>query len=141
MYLNSKLYSRVHELAEQLMQASQKQDDAVFETLYSELKAICLEHESLESNHPVQWEALADFTPDYHEALDIYKKALQLAIDGKERDFVSSIYFSMASLHGELGEKEQALEYLELAEASAKRSADKELISDIKDLKEFLSED
>jgi len=141
MYLNTKLYTRVHELAEQLMASAQKQDDEAFDALYSELKAICTDNEALETNHPVQWEALADFTPDYQEALTLYKKALQLALDGKERDIESSIYFSMASLHGELGEKEQALEYLAEAERSAKRSADKELISDIKDLKEFLMDD
>lgn len=141
MYLNTKLYARVHELAEQLMQSAQKEDDEAFEALYSELKSICTDNEALDTNHPVQWEALADFTPDYQEALELYKKALQLAVDGKERDIESSIYFSMASLHGELGEKEQALEYLAEAERSAKRSADKELISDIKDLKEFLMDD
>jgi tetratricopeptide (TPR) repeat protein len=141
MYLNTKLYARVHELAEQLMKSAQKEDNEAFDALYNELKAICADNEALDTNHPLQWEALADFTPDYHEALGIYKKALALAVEGKERDFVSSIYFSMASLHGELGEKNQALEYLELAETSAKRSADKQLISDIKDLKEFLSED
>lgn len=141
MYMNTKIYKQVRELAEQLMNAAQKQQDEEFDGLYQTLKSICEENEGGESNHPVQWETLADFTSDYEEALVIYEKALGLAKEINERQFISSIYFSMASLQGELAKTEQALELLAQAEDSAQGSSDKQLIADIKDLKAFLLED
>jgi len=57
--MNTKVYKAVHDLAEKLMAAANKNDTKQFESLYAELKAICIENENTAKDHPVQWETLS----------------------------------------------------------------------------------
>lgn len=132
--MNTKIYKRVHSLAESLMKSAQKQDQVTFDALYSELNKICLENEGQEKDHPVQWETLADFTDDFSEAAKIYKKALTLAEEIQSADFCSSIGFSLASMLIELGETEQALIELKKAKEISANIEDKALKNEIHDL-------
>jgi len=108
--LNTKLYKRVHSLAETLLNAAHKNDSSLFDKLYEELKQLCLENENSGKNHPVQWETLADFTEDADEALTVYKKALDYAEASSENDYIASIHYSMAIILKEMGQSEQALD-------------------------------
>lgn len=137
--MNTKIYKAVHSLAEKLMAAANRNDDKTFGSLYAELKAICVDNESTDKDHPVQWETLADFTEDYDEAIAGYEKALAKATEINSKDFMSSIAFSMARLQIELGLTEAAKENLQAAKISANKIEDKELKSEIHDLLESLS--
>ena len=132
--MNTKIYKAVHDLAEKLMRAANRQDREQFDPLYAELKAICVEHENSEKDHPVQWETLADFTEDLDEALAIYEKALEKATAINSKDFMSSIPFSMASLQIELGHTDAAIENLQRAKISANKIIDKALKQEIEEL-------
>lgn len=132
--MNTKIYKKVHELATQLMAAVEGEDQALFDRLYSQLNDICLENESSDKNHPVQWETLADFTDDLEEAVSIYKKALLIAEDIRSADFSSSIGFSIGTLQLELGQKDAALISLEKARLACLDIEDKELKAEIHDL-------
>jgi tetratricopeptide (TPR) repeat protein len=123
--MNTKIYKAVHTLAEQLMQAASKEDRNRFDSLYSQLKAICVDNEQSEKDHPVQWETLADFTEDLTEALDIYAKALEKSKAINSKDHLSSIAFSMASLQIELGQTGAAIKNLQDAKVSANKIEDK----------------
>ncbi|NQX92886.1 MAG: SDR family oxidoreductase [Flavobacteriales bacterium] len=46
------------------MKAASVEDIAQFSSLYAELKAICVDNENTDKDHPVQWETLADFTEE-----------------------------------------------------------------------------
>ena len=74
--INTKIYKAVYELAEKLMRAADKEDREAFDSLYAELKAICIENENTDKDHPEQWETLADFTEELDDALVGYEKAL-----------------------------------------------------------------
>jgi len=137
--MNTKIYKRVHTLAEDLMSAVQKKDQSRFDLCYSELKNVCEEHENSDKDHPVQWETLGDFTEDLELAITIYDKALLKANAINSRDFKSSIGFSIASLKVELGDKASAIEYLSQAKISAKQIPDHELKAEITDLFEKLT--
>ena len=52
--MNTKIYKSVHDLAEKLMKAAYKEDIDLFEDLYAELKAICIDNENTDKDHPVQ---------------------------------------------------------------------------------------
>jgi len=132
--LSTKIYKNVHGLAEQLLRAAQEEDVATFDTLYEALKTLCLEHESSEKNHPVQWETLADFTEDTDEALVIYKKALGFAEDESAHDYVASINYSMAMMLKECGENAQALVAAQQAHEVIGNIGDTHLKQDIDDL-------
>ncbi|MFT2111847.1 tetratricopeptide repeat protein [Marinomonas sp. 2405UD68-3] len=124
--MNTKLYKSVHNLAEKLLIAANKKDQKKFDTLYTELKAICIDNENTNKDHPVQWETLADFTEELEEAIAGYEKALAKAIAINSKDYIASIAFSMATLQLELGQKDEALKSLQTAKTNANKNEDKE---------------
>ena len=132
--MNTKIYKSVHSLAEKLMTAAHKDDSESFYSLYAELKAICMDNENTDKDHPVQWETLADFTEELEDAVVIYEKALAMsnAIDSK--DHMSSIGYSMASMQIELGQSEAAIKNLQDAKISAQNIEDDELRDEIDEL-------
>ena len=136
--MNTKIYKRVLSLTGNLMDAAEQNNQTRFDGFYLELKQLCQEHENSDKDHPVQWETLADFTEDLPLAVSIYQKALEKAEAINDKDFRSSIGFSIASLKVELGESEGAIEYLEQAKISSNKIVDKALKAEIHDLLEKL---
>ena len=136
--INTKIYKSVYTLAEKLMAAANKDDQEAFDGLYAELKAICTDNEHSEKDHPEQWETLADFTEDLEAALVGYEKALKKAIAINSKDHMSSIAFSMATLHIELGQTDAAIKNLQDAKISANKIEDKEFKVEIDELLETL---
>lgn len=132
--MNTKIYKRVLFLADHLMAAAEEENQKKFDDYYSQLQALCEEHEASEKDHPVQWETLADFTEDLVLAVTLYKKALVKAQEINDKDFCSSIAYSIASLQVELGEKADAIAHLEKAKVSCNKIVDKELKAEIHDL-------
>ena len=139
--INTKIYKSVYSLSEKLMAAARKDNAEVFESLYAELKTICLDNENTDKDHPEQWETLADFTEDLEEAVIGYKKALEKATAINSKDHMSSIAFSMASLQLELGDIVAATQNLQDAKISANKIADKDLKKEIDDLLKTFTED
>lgn len=129
--INTKIYKAVYSLAEKLMEAARKNDQAEFDSLYAQLKVICTENENTDRDHPEQWETLADFTEDLSAALVVYEKAQSKALAINAKDHLSSIGLSMAKLQLELGQKEAAIKSLEEAKVSANKIEDKELKAEI----------
>ena len=140
--MNTKIYKQVHGLAIELIKAAKKEDEARFIPLYEELKALCELNEGDEvKNHPVQWEALADFTEDLHEAIAYYEKALAYAEAIQANDYMSSIGYSMATLLKEVNQPEKAITCAHRADEAAAKSCDDELQQEIKDLLKSLGEE
>ena len=136
--VNTKIYKSVYQLSEKLMQAATDENKEIFDLHFAELKAICIDNENTNRDHPEQWETLADFTEDLEEAVIAYEKALQKAIAVNSKDHLSSIAFSMATLQVELGQKEAAIKNLQDAKVSANKIEDKDLKVEIDDLLESL---
>ena len=136
--INTKIYRAIYNLAEELLEADSKEDQARFDQLYAELKAICEDNEGTDKDHPEQWETLADFTADLDQALVIYDKALAKATAINSKDHLSSIAFSMAELQLEMDEKEAAIESLKNAKVAANKIEDKEFKQEIDALLEKL---
>ncbi|MGO1749267.1 MAG: tetratricopeptide repeat protein [Marinobacter sp.] len=136
--INTKIYKSVYSLAEQLMEADKKGDKEAFDSLYAELKAVCIDNENTDKDHPEQWETLADFTEDLEEALVGYEKALEKAVAINAKDHMSSIAFSMATLQIELGKTDAAIKNLQEAKINANKIDDKEFKTEIDELLETL---
>ncbi|CAA0103903.1 Uncharacterised protein [BD1-7 clade bacterium] len=139
--MNTKIYKAVYDLAGELMEAANREDRETFDALYADLKAICIDNENTDKDHPVQWETLADFTEDLDEALGVYAKSLEKSIAINSKDYMSSIAFTMATLHIELGQTDLAIERLQDAKISANKIEDKTLKSEIDNLLETLLAD
>lgn len=132
--INTKIYKSVYTLAEKLLEADRKGHQEAFNWLYGELKAICVDNENTDKDHPEQWETLADFTADFDEALVIYDKALEKAKAINSKDHLSSIAFSMAVIQVELGQKDTAITSLQNAKITANKIEDKEFKAEIDEL-------
>ncbi|MCD6252075.1 MAG: tetratricopeptide repeat protein [Psychrobacter sp.] len=132
--INTKIYKAIYTLAEELLEADRKGNQAAFDAFYAELKAICIDNENTDKDHPEQWETLADFTADLDEALVIYDKALAKATAINSKDHLSSIAFSMAVLQIEMGDTEAAIKNLQNAKISANKIEDKEFKVEIDEL-------
>jgi tetratricopeptide (TPR) repeat protein len=136
--MNTKIYTSVHSLAQQLMEAADKEDRESFDSLYTELKAICIDNENTDKDHPVQWETLADFTEELEDAVAGYEKALEKSIAINSKDHMSSIAFAMATVQIELGQTDAAIKNLQAAKINANNIEDKELKVEIDELLETL---
>ena len=132
--MNTKIYKTVHELAEKLMVAANKDDERTFGLFYEQLNKICVDNENTKKDHPVQWETLDDFTYELEDAVVNYDKALLMAIDIDSHDFIASIGYSMATLQLELKLESEAIKNLEIAKISSNEIEDKELKAQIHDL-------
>lgn len=132
--MNTKIYKSVHSLAEQLLEAAGQDDRKIFDVLYAELKAICVDNENTEKDHPVQWETLADFTEELDDALLVYVKTLEKATAINAKDYMASVAFSMATLQIELGLTDVAIKSLQDAKISASNIEDKEFKKEIDEL-------
>ena len=132
--INTKIYKAIYSLAEDLLEADRIGDQAAFDALYAELKAVCTDNEGTDKDHPEQWETLADFTEDLDAALVIYEKALAKATAINSKDHMSSIAFSMAVLQIELGQKDAAINSLQNAKITANKIEDKEFKVEIDEL-------
>ena len=136
--MNTKVYKAVHDLAEQLMKAANKEDRVAFDKLYQQLQAICIENENTDKDHPVQWETLADFTEELEDAMALYVKALEKATAINSKDFLSSIAFAIANLQIEFGQKTEAIKSLQDAKTNANKIEDKAFKIEIDQLLESL---
>lgn len=132
--LNTKLYKSVLNLAGELVETAQRKNQTQFDALYTRLENICIENENTDKDHPVQWETLADFTDDFAKAIQLYEKALVKATAINAKDYLSSIGYSLATMHVELGQTDAAIASLKEAKVSANKIPDKELKAEIDEL-------
>jgi hypothetical protein len=122
------------------MEAASNENTPVFYGLYAELKAVCMDNENTDKDHPVQWEALADFTEELEDAEAAYEKALEKATAINSKDYMSSVAFSLAALQIELGKTDAATKNLQDAQISANKIEDKDLKREIDELLKTLLE-
>lgn len=131
--INTKIYKSIYSLAEELLDADRRGDQAAFDAHYAVLQTLCTANEGTDKDHPEQWETLADFTESREDALALYDKALSKAVAINAKDHMASIAFSMAMLQLELGQNEAAIVNLQNAKASANKSDDKVLKAEIEE--------
>lgn len=139
--INTKIYKEIYFLAESLLEADKADNQEEFDALYAQLKALCVDNENTDKDHPEQWETLADFTVDLDEALQIYDKALNKAKAINSKDHIASISFSVAELQLELGQKQAAIDSLNNAKIAANKIEDKEFKVEIDELLSAITTD
>jgi hypothetical protein len=136
--INTKIYKTVYHLAEKLMEAADEDNQEAFDSVFADLKAVCIDNENTDKDHPEQWETLADFTEELEDAIVGYAKALEKAAAINSKDHLSSIAFSMATLQVELGQTDAAIKNLQDAKISATKIEDRGLKVEIDELLEKL---
>lgn len=130
--MKAPLYDEILDICQHIANASaQGSDDARVEACKN-LQKLCATSQGTPKDHPLQWEALGDFTEDGELAMDIYEIALASAEKLKLPTFSASIYLAMAQRQQEFEESEKAIEFAKKAEISSKSIDNEELKQEIK---------
>lgn len=131
------LYDAVHELALDIANASASEDDQAGSDAYDALKELCQNQEGSELDHPLQWEALGDFSESHKKALQAYQKGLSCSSKLDLPEYSASIKFAMAESYFEQENLSKAQQLASEASAETASIDDKELKVAIN---EFLNE-
>jgi hypothetical protein len=134
--MKAPLYNEILVICQKIANASEKNDDDARTNACGDLQKLCATNQDSPKDHPLQWEALGDFTDDGDQAMDIYQIALALSEKLKMETFIASIYLAMAQRQQEFEESSKALEYATLANATAQKINSEELKQEVQ---EFLS--
>lgn len=113
--MKAPLYDEILTICQAIAQASANEDEAGRLTALQSLQKLCQTNQNTPRDHPLQWEALADFTEDGDQAIDIYELALQCAEKLVLVDSKASIYLAMSQRFDEFEEAEKAVEFAKKA--------------------------
>ncbi|MBC3765594.1 hypothetical protein [Neptunicella marina] len=135
--MNAPLYDLVHGLALDIANASANENDTAGSQAYEALKELCQSHEGEELDHPLQWEALGDFSENHEEALQAYRKGLTCSSNLELSEYSASIKFAMAEIYFEQNNRNKAIQLASEADLEAASTNAYELKLAIK---EFINE-
>ncbi|MGV2870767.1 hypothetical protein [Colwellia sp. E150_009] len=130
--MKAPLYNEILEICQQIANASTEGNDEARTNACKDLQKLCATNQDSPKDHPLQWEALGDFTEDGDMAMDIYDIALASASKLGLATFTASIYLSMAQRQQEFEESDKAIEYAKQAEIASVGINDNELKEEIK---------
>lgn len=125
--MQAPFYDEVHGLALDIVNASSNDDEASAVEAYEKLKQLCEANEGNDLDHPLQWEALGDFSNNPEAAMGAYKKGLACALRFNLREYTASIKFAMAESHHQQENFVEAIKFAKEAKVQADKMDDSEL--------------
>ena len=129
------LYDSVHQMALDMVSASEVGDTKLKWSIYQDIKALCEHNEGTDQDHPLQWEAFADFTSDDAVAMTLYERALSIALQLNLPEYAASALLAMAERNLDLGNIKIVIALAEKANSLALNSENLDLR---KEVNEFL---
>lgn len=138
--MKAPLYNDILAICQEMANASAAENDELRLAACKKLQVLCAKNQGSPKDHPLQWEALADFTEDGEQAMDIYEVALATADKLKLPIFTASAYLAMAQRQVEFEENEQALAFANKANDAAQNIDSEELKTEITELLTSLQE-
>jgi len=139
--MKAPLYNDILAICQEIANASNTDNDELRLASCKKLQVLCATNQDSPKDHPLQWEALADFTEDGEQAMDIYEVALATAEKLALPIFTASAYLAMAQRQVEFEEKEQALVFATKANEAVHTVDSEELKTEITELLTQLSQD
>ncbi len=136
--MKAPLYDEILTICQAMAQASAAEDEKAGELAHQSLQKLCQTNQGTPKDHPLQWEALADFTHDGDQALDIYQLALNCAERLNLVDAKASIFLAMAQRYHEFEENDKTLEFINKANDLMADIKNAELKTEITDFKAAL---
>jgi hypothetical protein len=132
--MKAPLYNDILTICQEIANASNSDNDDLRLASCKKLQVLCATNQGSPKDHPLQWEALADFTEDGEQAMDIYEVALATADKLALPVFTASAYLAMAQRQVEFEEKEQAIIFANKANDAAQTIESEELKAEISEL-------
>ena len=132
--MKAPLYNDILSICQEISNASNNNNDELRLASCKKLQILCATSQGTPKDHPLQWEALADFTEDGEQAMDIYEVALATAEKLTLPTFTASAYLAMAQRQVEFEEKDKALVFANKANDAAQNIESEVLKSEIAEL-------
>ena len=139
--MKAPLYNDILAICQEIANASNTDNDELRLASCKKLQVLCATNQDSPKDHPLQWEALADFTEDGEQAMDIYEVALATAEKLALPVFTASAYLAMAQRQVEFEEKKQAVVFANKANEAVQTVDSEELKTEITELLAQLSQD
>jgi hypothetical protein len=130
--MKAPLYDEILYICQHIANASAQGNDEARDEACKNLQKLCATSQGTPKDHPLQWEALGDFTEDGELAMDIYEIALASAEKLKLPTFTASVYLAMAQRQHEFEETEKAIAFAKNAETASESIDSEELKQEIK---------
>ncbi len=137
--MKAPLFNEILAICQLIASASSNDDENARNKSYQELIKLCAANENTPRDHPLQWEALADFTNDSEQAIDIYQKGLACAQKFELVDFKASIYLSVAQRYQEMAEQDKSLDAATQSYQLADKVSNQELKQEITEFYQSLT--
>jgi len=137
--MKAPLFTDILKISQAIADASAHSNEVAREENYKLLIKLCAANENSPKDHPLQWEALADFTNDSEQALEIYQKGLHCAEKLKLVDYTASIYLAMAQRFDEMEQSDKAIASANKANDLSSDIANEELKTDISEFIKSIS--
>lgn len=125
--MKTPLHDIVHKLALDIINASATDDIQAGADAYEALSQLCHDQEGTELDHPLQWEALGDFSDKPESAMQAYEKGLACAEKLALSEYLASIRFAMAESCYAQNDLAKARELAIQANTDAATTQDQEL--------------
>tara|TARA_B110001450_G_scaffold194491_1_gene182780 strand:- start:10 stop:429 length:420 start_codon:yes stop_codon:yes gene_type:complete len=132
--MKAPLYDEILTICQDIANASSTDNEELRHVHCKKLQILCASNQHSPKDHPLQWEALADFTEEGDQAMDIYEIALATADKLGLPTFSASVYLAMALRQLEFEEKSQALIFANKANEAVKNCNSVELKAEITEL-------
>jgi hypothetical protein len=131
--MKAPLFDEILTICQEIANASSAENDEARIMACKKLQVLCATNQNTPNDHPLQWEALADFTDDGDQAMDIYQVALATADKMALTTFQASTCLAMGQRYHEFEELEKAQEFATKANELAKTIESEELKIEIID--------
>jgi len=131
--MKAPLYNEILDICQLIANASATSNDEARSNACKSLQKLCATNQDTPKDHPLQWEALADFTEEGDLAMDIYEIALTSAEKLKLPTFTASVYLAMAQRQNEFEDAEKTITFAKKAEVASENIDSEELKQEIKD--------
>ena len=118
--VDQSIYNSVLDLACELVNSSSAELTQNYWHAYQKLNELCEMHKGTSKDHPLQWEALADYTRNNKQALNINLS-----------EYVASSQLAIAERFLETGNKCEAISWANKADENARRCSNLELRNEI----------
>lgn len=133
--MRAKLSDQIHALAQLIVAANDSGDENAEVDAYAQLQTLCYDSRNSNMNHPLQWEALGDFSVSHDDAVAAYEEGLELAQKFKMKDFIASFKLALAESYFHEGDPKTAQSLLCEAENAATDLDDYQLKGAINELR------
>jgi len=132
--MSAPLYDEIHCLTLNLLRAAEGNDRKGEAKAFQALKVLCADNADTEADHPLQWEALGDFSNNVEQAITAYETGLACAERAGLDEYIASLNFALAEVFAEQQDLARALKHAQQASELSEQLDDSKFAEAVSEL-------